>query len=51
LPFLQGGLVRFARDEPRALPVAMFSPRNIVKGSFKIDFVMYGGKGLNVYWK
>ncbi|AGH98932.1 host specificity factor TipJ family phage tail protein [Micavibrio aeruginosavorus] len=42
LPFLQGGLVRFARDESRALPVAMFSPRNIVKGSFKIDFVMPG---------
>lgn len=42
LPFLQGGLVRFARDEPRAMPVAMFSPRNIVKGSFKIDFVMPG---------
>lgn len=42
MPFLQGGLVRFARDEPRAIPVAMFSPRNIVKGSFKIDFVMPG---------
>lgn len=42
MPFLQGGLVRFARDEPRSIPVAMFSPRNIVKGSFKIDFVMPG---------
>ncbi len=42
LPFLQGGLVRFARDEARAIPVAMFSPRNIVNGSFKIDFVMPG---------
>lgn len=42
VPFLQGGLVRFARDEPRMLPVAMFSPRNIVKGSFKIDFIMPG---------
>lgn len=42
IPFLQGGLVRFVRDEPRTLPVAMFSPRNIVKGSFKIDFVMPG---------
>ena len=34
--------MRFVRDEPRTLPVAMFSPRNIVKGSFKIDFVMPG---------
>lgn len=40
--FLQGGLVRFVRDEPKTLPVALFSPRNIVKGSFKIDYVMLG---------
>lgn len=40
--FLQGGLVRFVRDEPKTLPVALFSPRNIVKGSFKIDYVMPG---------
>lgn len=40
--FLQGGLVRFVRDEPKTLPVALFSPRNMVKGSFKIDYVMPG---------
>lgn len=40
--FLQGGLVRFVRDEPKTLPVALFSPRNIVKSSFKIDYVMPG---------
>ena len=40
--FLQGGLVRFVRDEPKTLPVALFSPRNIVRGSFKIDYVMPG---------
>ena len=42
MPFLQGGLVRFVRDEPRNLPVALFSTRNIVKNSFKIDFIMPG---------
>ena len=42
IPFLQGGLVRFVRDEPKTLPVALFSPRNIVKSSFKIDYVMPG---------
>ena len=42
MPFLQGGLVRFVRDEPRELPVALFSTRNIVKNSFKIDFLMPG---------
>ena len=42
VPFLQGGVVRFVRDEPRSLPVALFSPRNIVKGSFRIEYVMPG---------
>ena len=42
MPFLQGGMVRFVRDEPRELPVALFSTRNIVKNSFKIDFIMPG---------
>ena len=30
------------RDEQKTLPVALFSPRNIVKGSFKIDYIMPG---------
>jgi hypothetical protein len=42
VPFLQGGVVRFVRDEPKALPVALFSPRNIVKNSFQIEYVMPG---------
>jgi hypothetical protein len=40
--FLQGGHIRFVRDESKTLPVALFSPRNIVKNSFKIDYVMPG---------
>jgi hypothetical protein len=39
-PYRQGGLVRFVRDEPVELPVGMFSMRNIVKGSFKVDYLM-----------
>ena len=40
--FLQGGTLRFVRDESKTLPVALFSPRNIIKDSFKIDYVMPG---------
>ena len=40
LPFLQGGVLRIARDAPRILPVALFGPRNIVKGSFRVQYVM-----------
>ena len=42
LPFLQGGIVRIARDAPRTLPVALFGPRNIVRGSFRVQYVMPG---------
>ena len=42
LPFLQGGVLRIARDAPRTLPVALFGPRNIVKGSFRVQYVMPG---------
>ncbi len=42
LPFLQGGILRIARDAPRTLPIALFGPRNIVKGSFRIQYVMPG---------
>ena len=42
LPFLQGGILRIARDAPRTIPVALFGPRNIVKGSFRVQYVMPG---------
>lgn len=42
VPFLQGGIVRIVRDEPRSLPVALFSARNIVKNSLKIQYIMPG---------
>ena len=42
LPFLQGGILRIARDAPRGLPVALFGARNIVKGSFRVQYVMPG---------
>lgn len=38
--FIQGGVVRFVRDEPKTVPVAMFGPRNIVKNSLSIQYVM-----------
>ena len=37
-PYLQGGVLRVARDGPAAVPVALFSGRNIVRGSFSIDY-------------
>ena len=42
LPFLQGGILRIARDAPRTLPVALFGPRNIVRGSFRVQYVIPG---------
>lgn len=42
VPFLQGGVVRIVRDEHKTMPVALFSARNIVKGSLKIQYVMPG---------
>jgi hypothetical protein len=42
VPFLQGGIVRIVRDEHRSLPVALFSTRNIVKHSLKIQYIMPG---------
>ena len=42
LPFLQGGILRIARDAPRTLPVALFGSRNIVKGSFRVQYIMPG---------
>lgn len=40
IPFIQGGIVRFGRDEPKNIPVALFGPRNIVKNSLSIQYVM-----------
>ena len=40
VPFIQGGIVRFVRDEPKTIPVALFGPRNIVKNSLSIQYVM-----------
>jgi hypothetical protein len=41
-PYLQGGILRVVRDGPVDLPVAMFSQRNIVEGSFSLDWVFTG---------
>lgn len=38
--FIQGGIVRFVRDEPKIVPVALFGPRNIVKNSLSIQYIM-----------
>lgn len=39
-PYLQGGIVHFARDEAATVPVALFSMRNMVRGSFSVDYIM-----------
>ena len=40
VPILQGGILRLMRDAKQNLPVAMFGPRNIVKGSFNMSYVL-----------
>lgn len=39
-PFLQGGLLRIYRDRPQALPAGMFTPRNMVRNSYKLTYKM-----------
>lgn len=39
---MQGGRLRAVRDGPETIPVALFSQRNIVEGSFGIDYLMPG---------
>lgn len=39
-PYVQGGMIHFVRDAIQTLPTAMFTGRNIVKGSFKITYMM-----------
>ncbi len=38
-PYMQAGIVHFRRDEAAALPVALYSMRNIIKNSFSIEFM------------
>ena len=40
IPYIQGGIVRFVRDEPKTIPVALFEPRNIAKNSLSIQYIM-----------
>jgi hypothetical protein len=39
-PFMQGGIVRLARDGAQTLPVALYSMRNIARGSFSLDYIL-----------
>jgi len=39
-PFIQGSVLRVVRDQSSTIPVAMFSQRNIVKGSFSVNYLM-----------
>lgn len=39
-PYMQGGIVRLARDSQQAVPVALYSMRNIVRGSFNIEYIL-----------
>lgn len=39
-PYMQGGIMRIRRDQASTIPVALFSMRNIVKGSFSVQYLM-----------
>jgi hypothetical protein len=39
-PFMQGGILYVARDQAQTLPVALYSMRNIVRGSFSVEYLM-----------
>lgn len=40
ITYQHGGILRTVRDAPATLPVQMFTTRNIVKGSLKLDYLM-----------
>lgn len=39
-PYMQGGVVRIMRDQAVTIPVALFSMRNIERGSFSVNYLM-----------
>lgn len=39
-PFMQGGIIRLSRDASQSIPVALFSMRNILRGSFSVHYLM-----------
>ncbi len=39
-PYMQGGIIHVVRDQAQTLPVALFSMRNIVRGSFSLEFIV-----------
>lgn len=39
-PFMQGNILRVVRDQATTIPVALFSQRNIRKGSFSVNYLM-----------
>lgn len=39
-PYLQAGIVHFVRDQAQSIPVAMFGPTNMVRGSLSVDYLM-----------
>jgi len=41
VPIMQGGVIHFVRDAAQTLPVALFSMRNIVRGSFRIEYALH----------
>ncbi|MBF0453619.1 MAG: phage tail protein [Magnetococcales bacterium] len=42
VPILQGGVLHLIRDTQKTLPVALFGPRNIVRNSLRIEYIMPG---------
>lgn len=39
-PFMQGGVLRVVRDSAATVPVALYSMRNIRRGTFAVDYLM-----------
>lgn len=39
-PFMQAGMVRIVRDQQQSIPIALFSMRNILRGSFSVQYLM-----------
>lgn len=40
VPIMRQGVYTFMRDQQQTLPVAMYTPRNMKRGSFSIDYIL-----------
>ena len=47
-PYVQGGVLRIARDRNQTVPVGMFGMRNILRDSFRMEYIPPGDQNADI---